>query len=460
MRNILKAFFSAQWAVLPDRLQMMQAIVEGDAAQIQALMPKDGRPLQQTRTVEMHGAVAVVPAAGPMFRYSNLMTEHCGATSTELFIKDLTTAAHSPSTKALVIQFDTPGGEVRGISDAAEYINKLQAETGKPILAFVDGMAASAGYWLASQCAEIVLSKTAQVGSIGVVSGYRVAKDSPEVMEMVSARTPGKRPDFSTEEGRDKLQQTLDDAAAVFIAEAAAGRNMTEQALLDACDQGWIVTGQKAVDKGLADRTGTLMELVEQLNAGYQSKKRKRSAQNQSANQSAKQTTNQPKGAAKMAYTTLAELRADNPELVAEAEAAAEAKAKAALADDVAAARAEGEQTGAEVERQRVNTICAANVLGYENLRIEALKNGDDANALNAAVLAAEASARADKKAGAKDADTNALAAGDESHEPKPVKRTAAQLKQVASDYVKEQAAAGKTIDYATAVRMAANGEI
>ncbi|NKW10282.1 hypothetical protein HGG76_15195 [Ochrobactrum tritici] len=81
------------------------------------------------------------------------------------------------------MSYDTPGGSVTNVDELAKAVRAGKAI--KPIVAYVGGAAASAGYWLASQSTEIVIADTALLGSIGV----RAA------LQDTSKRTP--RPDVS-----------------------------------------------------------------------------------------------------------------------------------------------------------------------------------------------------------------------------------------------------------------------
>lgn len=432
MSLILKALMSTQWAIAPGQLELMTAIANRD--DLSALGFDEGRPMENTRApVELVGSVAVVPITGPIFRRANLFTKMCGATSTECLVKDLITAADNPAVKHIVLDFDTPGGEAKSINEAAEYIGMIQDTTGKKITAYVDGMAASAGYWLASACSEIVISKTGQVGSIGAVVQYRKTTDE-STGEIVSSRAPNKRPDLSTEAGQAQVQAMLDDMQDVFIESAAQGRGMTPDALVAAANNGGIVTGAKAVAAGLADRTGNLKALLDELNATAPG-----------ANNRATPKPTKTKKGGQMAYATLDELKAENPALVAELEASATAL---------------GETTGVEKERARMTAILSAESLGHDELKEKALTNGDTVADFSAAVIGAESGKRKATLAGATNADVNDVNASDTPQTEATPKQTATQLKAKAKAYVKEQAAAGITVAYADAVRLADKGEI
>jgi ClpP class serine protease len=76
-----------------------------------------------------------VTITGPIFRYSNLFTQISGATSTEILAKDIQTALDDPSVNRIVLNVDSPGGEVAGISELSNMI--LEGRRRKRISAYV-----------------------------------------------------------------------------------------------------------------------------------------------------------------------------------------------------------------------------------------------------------------------------------------------------------------------------------
>ena len=123
---------------------------------------------------------------------------------------------------------------------------------------YVDGMAASAAYWIASAMDSITMADTAIAGSIGVVMtmpdpSKTVVKD----LEIVSSQSPNKRPDVSTEAGRGQIQALLDSLADVFIGAVATYRGVTAEAVVSNFGAGGVMVGQGAVDAGLADDVGS-----------------------------------------------------------------------------------------------------------------------------------------------------------------------------------------------------------
>src|SRR4051812_28663987 len=98
--------------------------------------------------------VATIPIMGPIFRHADMFTMMCGGATTESLMSSLRSAADDRTVQGIVLEIDSPGGEVAGIAEAALFINELSQT--KPIVAYVDGDCCSAAYFLASAATEIV----------------------------------------------------------------------------------------------------------------------------------------------------------------------------------------------------------------------------------------------------------------------------------------------------------------
>lgn len=245
------------WATTPETLEMIASIASRENGNPDALAAKLGRPLQNARTATVRGNVAIVPVTGPIFRYANLFTEISGATSLEILARDFSAAHADPQVKSIVLEIDSPGGQAAGIAEMAHMIRAAE----KPVIAYVGGMAASAGYWLASAARKIVLSKTGMVGSIGAVLGVS-SYTKAGVIEIISSQSPRKRPDIHTSEGRAQLQAQIDALAQVFIEDVSTYRGVSVETVIADFGQGDLRMGTAAVAVGMADSISTLEAVI------------------------------------------------------------------------------------------------------------------------------------------------------------------------------------------------------
>lgn len=339
------------WAITQEALTTISAIARRENEPVEAVEARLGRPLQNARAVTLRGSVAVVPVTGPVFRYANLMTEISGATSLEVLARDFSTALEDPAVSAIVLNIDSPGGQASGI---AEFAHMVRAAAGrKAVVAYVDGTAASAAYWIASAAERVVISKTAMVGSIGAVVAIDTTRGKDGVVEIVSAQSPKKRADVSTDEGRAQIQALIDALAQVFIDDVAANRGVSVDKVLADFGQGDMILGSAAVALGMADQVGTLEQLLAELNTPMSTTK-----------------NSTPKGTATM---NMEELRAAHPALVT------------ALLSE-----------GAAAERARIADVRAQVLPGHEKLIAQLEADGITTGPMAAvAVLAAERSVAA-----------------------------------------------------------------
>lgn len=350
-------YLSSPWAIQPEKLLEIQSIyaahMAGEKIDIDALEARLGRPLQNTQTVVLRGDTALIPVTGPVFRYANLFTQISGASSLSVLSTDFAAAEQNPAIRQIVLVIDSPGGQANGIAEFAQMVRSA----GKPVIAYIDNVAASAAYWIASAADQIVMAKTGMVGSIGAVISIDPRKNDGSV-EIVSSQSPNKRVDVTTDAGRAQIQTLIDGLAQVFIEDVATYRNVPVATVLEKFGAGGMKLAAEAVDLGMADRMGTLETLLTELS---QSSFQGTTPMSQNADSQMTLST-------LLATLTAEMLATDRPDLVA-------------------AIRADG----AAAERQRISDVEAQSLPGHEAL-IASMKSDGRSTGGDAAVkvLAAE----------------------------------------------------------------------
>jgi ClpP class serine protease len=340
--RIIESLLSSPWAILPNVLQDILAIVQGDGESPQAVAERLGRPLVNTRTATHRDGVATIPVLGPIFRRANVFTEISGATSVEVLATDLRSALDNPDIRGIVLEIDSPGGQVAGISELADQV----AAAGKPIVAYVGDLAASAAYWVASGANEIIMADTSLVGGIGVVANVMRDKKDDRI-QIVSSQSPRKRVDPETEDGRAVLQETIDLIAAVFIGRVALHRGETADYVQHHFGQGGLLVGKNAVRAGLADGLGSLESII----AGLAGKSLRGNTMRKT----------EPATAAQPPTIDRDTLATNNPELLA-------TLLEEGRGEAFEAGRTEGWAEGALHERTRIKAVKAVSLPGHEGL--------------------------------------------------------------------------------------------
>lgn len=106
----------------PEMMGTMAEIAKESRKTPEAIAREMGKDMKDANAASIRDGVAVLKVSGPLFRYANLMTRICGATSYELLARDFNKALQHPEVKAILLDIDSPGGEVNGCSELADMI--------------------------------------------------------------------------------------------------------------------------------------------------------------------------------------------------------------------------------------------------------------------------------------------------------------------------------------------------
>lgn len=166
---------------------------------------------------------------------------------------------------AVALEINSPGGSAAQSSLIAARIRRLAEEKKVPVVAFVEDVAASGGYWLACAADEIIIDRASIVGSIGVISAgfgldQAIARYGVERRVHTAGKSKSMLDPFRPEKPEDveRLTALLGDLHGFFIDHVKTRRGAR---LSDNPDlfTGEIWVGDKAVAQGLADGIGHLV---------------------------------------------------------------------------------------------------------------------------------------------------------------------------------------------------------
>lgn len=141
---------------------------------------------------------AVIPIKGVLLK--NDQDDGCGyfVAGMSTLIQRIQEADEHPNVKGIVLHVDCPGGTADGTQAFADAVKN----TKKPIVAFVDGMAASAAYFAVSSADYIIgINKSAMVGSVGTMISFQDEQPFFESLgvkfhDIVSDLSPDKNADY------------------------------------------------------------------------------------------------------------------------------------------------------------------------------------------------------------------------------------------------------------------------
>lgn len=217
------------------------------------------------------GAVAIIPLQGVL--------RPRGPGSMALFRDRLNEAASSADVSAIIIDVDSPGGTVAGTPETAAAMRAAAVQ--KPVHAVVDSLCTSAAYWICSQATSIIMSPSADVGSIGVIAlhmelakALEQAGIKPTIIRSAPFKAEGNSFEPMTEAARANLQAEVDAAHSDFVRAVAEGRRTSMKKVGSDFGQGRTVNASAAIASGMADNIGTMADVLASLTPKTTSRRR------------------------------------------------------------------------------------------------------------------------------------------------------------------------------------------
>jgi signal peptide peptidase SppA len=214
--------------------------------------------------------VAIIPVLDTLVNRGAWLDSRSGLTSYEGLGAQIRAAASDPEVRSILLDISSPGGEAAGMASLADLIRQVRDT--KPVTAFVNDMAASAAYGLASAANEIVNSPTSIVGSIGVVmlhadrSGELAAQGvKPTLIFAGSHKVDGNPFEPLSDAVRADLQASVDAHYRQFLDMVAAGRGRRLTSDMARATEARTFIGSEAIRLGLADRIASFDEVLASL---------------------------------------------------------------------------------------------------------------------------------------------------------------------------------------------------
>lgn len=283
-RQILLGQLASQaWAMHPDHLANLSAVLHrwsaGEPTDTEVMADvhaaQESRAARKAATpAKPSGNIQVLNLWGVMTQKANLVNEISGGggTSTQAFTQAFREAMADPSVAGILIDCDSPGGSVTGTPELAAEVMKARGT--KPVYAFVNGLAASACYWVASSCEAIYSTPSGSAGSIGVYCTHTDASKAMEkaglAQEFISAgkyKTEGNSNGPLNPEGRAHIQGQINSFYDKFTSDVARGRGATSAAVKAGYGQGRCLLADDALKAGLIDGVCTFDQAIAKLGA-------------------------------------------------------------------------------------------------------------------------------------------------------------------------------------------------
>lgn len=236
---------------------------------------KQATPRRQPRQAADGGGVAVIPLWGPLVPKAGMMVDvSTEGTGLDSWRQMLQSAVDDPNVGTILLQVNSPGGSVAGVTETAAAIRAARAK--KRVVAVADEYAASAGYALASQADTLLVTPSGQVGAIHC---YLIHEDISEMLAANGIRpTLIAEPDNGenelteflalTDDQRAHLQQTVRHFYDTFVQDVAKGRGVSASTVEATFGRGRVMTAPAALAAGMVDGIATFDDTLERLVAG------------------------------------------------------------------------------------------------------------------------------------------------------------------------------------------------
>lgn len=317
---VRRAVYSQVWAMLPEKVEAMMSFLalkaqgrDADAATLEKIHAN--AEMQASRAQKLSGeskgsVVAILPLYGMILNRQVDEISAPPAATLQKFTQTFRAVLNDPNVKAIVIDVDSPGGSVEGVPELAAEIRAGRAQ--KPIIAVSDCLCASAAYWLAAQCSEIYVSPSSLTGSIGV---YMAHEDDSKYLENEGVKitlvkygenkAAGNPFEPLSDKARADMQYLVDSVGAMFDADVAKGRRVTQKDVRESFGQGKVFGAADAVKLRMADKVGTLDDVLARFGVNRAAPAQSPSAEEPTSRMEKLQERTQPsaedEGAVKMA---------------------------------------------------------------------------------------------------------------------------------------------------------------
>ncbi len=228
-----------------------------------ALLPREIDPEPSEQCVVTADGVAVVSVVGTLLARSGYLDSSSGLLAYASIGDAVETAMADPLVRGVILDVDSPGGEVGGLFDLVARIAALKASFGKPVWAVANEDALSAAYAIVSAADRIYVTQTGEVGSVGVVAAH-VDESGADAQAGFAwsfifagqQKVDGNAHEPLSQRARETIQADVDRLYGEFCTLVASNRELTVQAVRGT--QAATYRGELAIQAGLADRLGTL----------------------------------------------------------------------------------------------------------------------------------------------------------------------------------------------------------
>ncbi|MBI2026287.1 MAG: signal peptide peptidase SppA [Deltaproteobacteria bacterium] len=191
--------------------------------------------------------------------------------NTEEFVRTIKDIQENPTIQGILVRINSPGGLVAPSQELYREILKYRTQTGKPVVASLDTIATSGGYYVASACSKIIANPGSLTASIGVKMNFANLEELYQWLRVKPfALTSGKFKDIGatyrnmTPDEKQLLTSLIENIYDQFIKDILNSRGpiLLEKDLRSIAD-GRIMSGEQALRVKLVDELGGFEDALE-----------------------------------------------------------------------------------------------------------------------------------------------------------------------------------------------------
>ena len=185
------------------------------------------------------------------------------------FLENLERFRKDESVRGFVVEIRSPGGVAGTAQSMYSELARLRDDDDRPVVAWIGEVGASGGYYVALAADSILALPSSITGSIGVVMEFPNAEEflrkagvGLEVVKSGDLKDMGSPVRDLTNEERRVLQELVDDVYEQFVSAVGTNRGLERDSVVALAD-GRVMSGARAVEAGLVDRTATLADALD-----------------------------------------------------------------------------------------------------------------------------------------------------------------------------------------------------
>lgn len=269
--HLATRIFGRPLLIAPEKFHIIMSVLAPRLGLMpEAVAPASPAPAYRKPYMLTPDGIAIIPISGTLVHKSHGLDALSGLQSYADLGAQIEDAATDPVVKGILLDCDSPGGELAGAFDLADMI--YQARATKPIYAVADNDAFSAAYLMASCAEKVFATRTSGLGSVGVIMSHidESAADAKEGLKYTIVTAGARKADRSphaplSEEARTQMQTMVDQAYGMLCETVARNRGVSAEAIK--ATEGGIYFGAGAIKAGLADQMGTFTDALDALRA-------------------------------------------------------------------------------------------------------------------------------------------------------------------------------------------------